>query len=122
MQQVISDLETLGVVTNRDQQNYCLSKQARIGIPDVVSPPPEKNITVNLTCSTLSTDDTDEHNSSLRGGRPSGTTIVDQMKHCKRKVDCINDIAKTFADKKLNTTTTITKNYLKDLITQKWID
>jgi hypothetical protein len=131
MQQVILDLETMGVVTDRDRLNYLLSKLEKkkeldrlnnnaptIGVVEVSR---------SASCSTLTDDFEFAESGSKRsrpsGGRPSGSTFDSQRKRCKKRADCINEITSIFATefeaKKLTDKKT-SIHFLTNLIEQKW--
>jgi hypothetical protein len=81
MQKVISNLQTLGVLTDRDRLNYLLSKRAKRKHDNNTNFPPQHiQIATDSTAGTLSSDMPDEEevpddrtSVSFRSGRPSGT-------------------------------------------------
>jgi hypothetical protein len=139
MNQILSDLKTSGVVTDRDHLNYLVSKRGKKG-----SQGPPLQIIVDsgtaLTDGSTITGhtgivngnanfcETDSNISesvvdSLKRGRPSGTTAADQRERQKLKTECVNCITTTFA-KEVEKCKRLNRNapskFLKHLILQKW--
>jgi hypothetical protein len=133
MNQVINDLETAGVFTDRDRLNYLMSKRSKINPRNKDNNnnnnfPPE-HICLNqdssnstITSNLEGSQDSEVHAIlPLRSGRPAGTKIVDQETLCAKKAACINEIATTFANElKKSTNNKTSNNFLKTLIEQKW--
>jgi hypothetical protein len=108
MQQVILNLETIGIVTDRDRLNYLLSKlEKKKELDRLKNDVPTMGVEVSGSTarSTLSNSLTDDFisaesgskRSQPSGGRPSGSTFDSQRKRCKKRVDCINKITLIFA-------------------------
>jgi hypothetical protein len=129
MQKVISDLQTLGVLTDRDRLNYLLSKRAKRKHDTNTNYPPQHiQIATASTASTLTSDTPDGEevpddrtSVSFRSGRPSGTTIINQTEQSMKQCACLNDITTVYSNELKKSTSNKTKNnFLKNLIQQKW--
>jgi hypothetical protein len=103
MQQVLMDLSAVGVVMNRQQMNYRISKQEKNHEENTANQLPIQEVDLNnlqTTCSLLTSNTSDSNDTSISGinrGRPVGSTITDQTKNRKERAACINEIAKDYA-------------------------
>jgi hypothetical protein len=130
MRQILSDLRSTGIVTDRDHLNYMVAKRnaTKPTVPLAVADNntvPVTDINTNteeVDISTITNSDvptaTDE--STKKRGRRVGTSISALFTNKQRKIECINEISEIFATEQKESCNRTSNSYLDNLITKKW--